>query len=81
LTNRSKMRAIEKVYKGAKVERPNAVFVVAKKNGQRSSNGKSKGGAKVKLVDKRLKADTRAMKAIEKRSKKGGKKKSKGGRR
>lgn len=81
LTARSKMRAIEKVYKGAKVERPNAVFVVAKKNGQKSSSGKSKGGANVKLVDKRLKADTRSLKAIEKRQKKKGGKKSKGGRR
>jgi hypothetical protein len=75
------MRAIEKVYKGAKVERPNAVFVVAKKNGKRSSNGKSKGGAKVKMVDARLKADTRSLKAIEKKQKKKGGKKSKGGRR
>mmetsp|Transcript_14076 Transcript_14076/g.26052 ORF Transcript_14076/g.26052 Transcript_14076/m.26052 type:complete len:976 (-) Transcript_14076:34-2961(-) len=68
ISNKSKMRQIEKLYKGAQVEKPNQVYVVARK----SAGGKlaaSGGGSKVKIVDKRMKADMR---------RRGGKKATKG---
>uniref|UniRef100_A0A7S3PN43 Ribosomal RNA methyltransferase SPB1-like C-terminal domain-containing protein n=1 Tax=Aplanochytrium stocchinoi TaxID=215587 RepID=A0A7S3PN43_9STRA len=59
MSARSKMRAIAKIYKGTEVKKPNSVYVVAKKSskGQVSVKGSRQKGAKVKLVDKRLRAD------------------------
>lgn len=58
LTPRAKMKAIEKLYKGTTgIKRPAAVYVVSKK----ASKGKPKvgkiSGKRVKIVDRRLKAD------------------------
>ncbi|GBG32672.1 AdoMet-dependent rRNA methyltransferase spb1 [Hondaea fermentalgiana] len=58
LTPGSKMRAIEKLYKGSQVKKPGSVYVVARKSnhGKVNVGGKHKGKT-VKVVDRRMKAD------------------------
>lgn len=59
----SKMRAIEKLYKGSQIKRPGAVYVVARKNGKKSAaQGTKTKGKSIKVVDKRMKADTHRLK-------------------
>jgi len=59
LNAKSKMRAIEKLYKGAEIKKPNSVYVVAKSAGKGKVNVSGmQNGQKVKLVDKRMKADS-----------------------
>jgi AdoMet-dependent rRNA methyltransferase SPB1 len=78
MTERDKIKAIAKACKGkGEVSRPGKVYAVIKKGGSSMATGKGKnkapGNAKVKFVDKRLKKDTRSMKAKNKRGAKGGK--------
>jgi AdoMet-dependent rRNA methyltransferase SPB1 len=72
MSSRSKMRQIEKLYRGAEVKRPGAVYVVAGKNGSKTAVGKTK-GKRVKIVDKREKKDKRGLKRAAAK-KKGGRK-------
>lgn len=67
LSEKDRMRAIEKLYKGTMKDRKRtgSVYVVSKK-------GKSgSGGKNVKMVDRRLKKDKRAMLRIQKTQGKG----------
>mmetsp|Transcript_4852 Transcript_4852/g.5534 ORF Transcript_4852/g.5534 Transcript_4852/m.5534 type:complete len:131 (+) Transcript_4852:716-1108(+) len=80
MSARAKMRAIAKIYKGTEVKKPNSVYVVAKKSGKGkvAVKGSRVKGAKVKLVDKRLRADeSRKRKNKEKRGRKGGRRRRK----
>ena len=65
-----KLRAISKALRGqessSKQQRPGKSYVVAKKGGQGQQGAKG-----VKLVDKRMKADKRALARIDKKRKKG----------
>ena len=56
-----KLKAISKAMRGHSSDTPKKRIVVAKKG------GKTKGGRGVKLVDRRLKNDTRSMKRAEKK--------------
>lgn len=72
ISDRSKMKQIEKLYKKATPKRPEKEYVVAKKGVQvRTGPGKV-------LVDRRMKKDLRAMKSKKGKDGKGGSKKGKG---
>merc|ERR1712127_908331 len=60
-----KLKAISKAMRGNGGDAPRKKLVVARKG------GKTKGGKGMKLVDKRMKNDTRSMKRAEKSKKKG----------
>jgi AdoMet-dependent rRNA methyltransferase SPB1 len=66
-----KLRAISKALRGKDTKKPGKKYVVAKKGIT------GKGAKGVKVVDKRMKSDTRALQRIEKRKKNGGKIKKK----
>ena len=80
LSGRSKIRTIEKLFKGATVKRPGSVYVVSQKGGSKKTaagGGKGGKGAKVKVVDPRLKKDMRAQKRKDGKGKGGGGKRKK----
>ena len=66
MTERDKMKAIQKAVKGKgeNFSRPDKVYAVVRKGGtaQVGKNKNSSGKARVKLVDKRMKKDARGMK-------------------
>jgi len=63
LSSRSKIRTIEKLFKGAEIKRPGSVYVVSQKGGaSKVSGGKSVKGKKMKVVDPRMKKDSRGQK-------------------
>jgi AdoMet-dependent rRNA methyltransferase SPB1 len=73
LSDKMKVRAIQRAMKGSKADKPSKVYVVARGS---NSTGKSTGGSgKMKFVDSRMKNDTRAQKRNEKKAKKYGRKK------
>ncbi|KAL6053823.1 pre-rRNA processing protein ftsj3 [Balamuthia mandrillaris] len=74
LSERDKIRAIQRLYKQVgKPKKVETVYIVRKK-GQGQKGPTAGKGAKVKIVDKRLKADKRGQLAAERRKgKKGGK--------
>lgn len=89
MTERDKMRAIQKAVrgKGDLGARPDKVYAVVRKGGSSTAGKGGQGGAgggraRVKLVDKRMKTDARGMKRAAKKSggggRKGGAKKGKG---
>lgn len=84
MTERDKIRAIQKAVKGKGdlSARPDKVYAVVRKGGSsqaKGGNGGAGGRAKVKLVDKRMKKDARGMKkAMKGRGGKGGGKKARG---
>jgi AdoMet-dependent rRNA methyltransferase SPB1 len=81
-SDRSKMKAIAKLYRGAEVKRPDSVYMVANKGGgaKAGSKGGAKKGGRTKLVDPRLKKDARAAKRTARGGSKGrGKGNGKGG--
>jgi len=67
LSEREKIRSIQKLYKGqlSKVK-PSKVYVVAQKGAASIPKG---GNVRIKLVDNRMKNDVRARKRAEKRDK------------
>jgi len=69
LTNKQKSKQIEQLYKkSSKTVKPSKVYVVSRsfKNGKNNAAGAAKkGGGKSKVVDKRLKKDTRGLKRAE----------------
>ncbi len=75
MSEKQKLRAIQKAMKTSKVERPGKVYVVSRRSKGASSASKvGSGKGQLKFVDKRMRADMRGMKATEKRQKKGRKK-------
>jgi hypothetical protein len=70
LQGRSKARALKKLYRGLEVKKPASVYVVQSGNGEQrgSTKGARKSGAKVKVVDPRMKKDKRGMKRAAKRN-------------
>lgn len=52
-----KQKAIDKMMKGAKLEKPSKVYVVSAKNGAKRKADKNAATGTVKMVDKRMKAD------------------------
>lgn len=74
ISARSKMRTIEKLYRGAEIKRAGAVYSVSTKAGSKMAGGKGAGskkapkGSRVKVVDKRLKKDSRGLKRAEKKN-------------
>ena len=80
MSDKQKLRAIQKAMKGSKsVEKPGKVYVVAKKNGSTTTAGKG-GTGKFKFVDKRMKSDSKrgSKKQREKAKKASGGNKSRG---
>ena len=73
MDERAKAKAVERVFAKATVRKPSSVYVMASKGGT-SSQG-PRGGAKVKVVDRRLKSDKKGAT----RAAKGGKKSHKSG--
>lgn len=71
LTDTAKMKAVQRLYSkaGGKIKRPQAVYVVASKGGTSNDRSGVARGAKVKVVDKRMKSDMRGLKRAEKRRK------------
>lgn len=69
MSEREKLRAIQKLYKGslAGKVKPNKVYVVARKFQAGKVTGSN---AKIKLVDPRMKKEKRAQKARDARKKK-----------
>lgn len=64
MSEREKLKAVQQAMKkGAKTDVPSKVYVVAGKG----SSGSKKKGAKVKMVDSRMKSDTRGMKRAKKK--------------
>ena len=59
MSDAAKARAVQKLFKKAELKRPGAVYAVASKGKVNSGKGGKK-GAKVKLVDRRMKKDARA---------------------
>lgn len=67
MTERDKMRAIQKAVKGKGDlgARPDKVYAVVRRGGSSTAKGNKDGGggrSRVKLVDKRMKKDQRGMK-------------------
>lgn len=78
MSDKQKLRAIQKAMKGSKVAKPGKVYVVAKKNGSTEVSGKG-GSGKFKFVDKRMKSDMkRGSKKQREKAKKAGGNKSRG---
>ncbi|KAA0172975.1 hypothetical protein FNF27_05612 [Cafeteria roenbergensis] len=73
MDERAKAKAVERVFAKATVRKPSSVYVMASKSGT-SAQG-PRGGAKVKVVDRRLKSDKKGAT----RAAKGGKKSHKSG--
>lgn len=75
MTERDKMRAIQKAVKGKGDigARPDKVYAVVRKGGSSTAKGNkdgaSGGRARVKMVDKRMKKDARGMKKAMKKAK------------
>lgn len=67
MSEAAKLKAISKALRGQETRKPSKTYVVAKKG----RGGMKAGGKGVKVVDKRLKADKRALDHIEKKRKKG----------
>lgn len=68
MSEREKLKAVQQAMKkGAKSDIPSKVYVVAGKG----PAGSKKKGAKIKMVDARLKNDTRAAKRISQKKKTG----------
>lgn len=75
MSEKQKLRAVQKAMKTSKVDRPSKVYVVSKRSSAGSTATKmGQGKGMLKFVDKRMRADTRGEKAAEKRRKKGRKK-------
>jgi len=75
MSEKQKLRAIQKAMKTTKIDRPGKVYVVSKRSAGGSTSTKvGQGKGMLKFVDKRMRADTRGEKASEKRKKKGRKK-------
>ena len=71
MSQREKMKAINRAMRESKITKPGKVYVITKKTGGASSGTKSGDGkGKLKFVDKRLKKDKRAIRVNKKRSKK-----------
>lgn len=66
MSDSMKLKAISKALRGQENKRPGKTYVVAKKG-----RGGNTGGKGVKLVDKRMKSDKRAMERIDKKKRKG----------
>lgn len=75
MSEREKIKAIQKLYKGSlKNEKREKVYVVARKFGTAKVAKASKGrNVRVQVVDPRMKKEKRAAKVREKRKRKGGK--------
>merc|ERR1712146_374963 len=71
MSERQKLKAITSAMNGSKrVDKPNKVYVVSRNSkGMRSSPTKGKGA--VKVVDPRMKSDSRGLRAAKKRAKSG----------
>lgn len=70
LSEKQKIKAIQKAMKGSsKVDKPGKVYVVTRQHKSGSMGTSSGGKGKLKFVDKRMKADTRAVKAKAKKGK------------
>lgn len=68
MSEREKLKAVQQAMrKGAKADVPSKVYVVAGKG----PTGPRKKGARIKMVDARMKSDTRGMKKAEQKRKKG----------
>ena len=63
LTPVEKTKELQKIYKQAKGEKPKTITTVAKKFKNAANVPKYINGAKVKVVDRRLKKDMRAEKS------------------
>lgn len=59
MSNREKMKSIEKTMKGAKLKKADKVYVVSTRGGRRSSGNSKAAKGQVKLVDPRMKSDKR----------------------
>lgn len=74
MSDAMKLKAISKALRGQESKsRPGKTYVVAKKGGRTATSGASakNNGKGVKLVDKRMKSDKRAMERVDKKRKKG----------
>lgn len=68
MSEREKLKAVQQAMKkGAKADIPSKVYVVAGKG----PTGQKKKGAKIKMVDARMKSDTRGMKRTNDKQKTG----------
>ena len=75
MSEKQKLRAIQKAMKTSKVDRPSKVYVVSKRSSGASAATKtSNAKGQLKFVDKRMRADTRGEKAAKKKKAKGRKK-------
>lgn len=70
MSERQKLKAISRAMKDSKVAKPGKVYVVTRKTGAGSVGTSDGGKGKLKFVDKRMKKDRRAERAIKKRGKK-----------
>lgn len=59
MSNREKMKSIEKTMRGAKLKKADKVYVVSTRGGRRSSGKDKAAKGQVKLVDPRMKSDKR----------------------
>lgn len=68
MSEREKLKAVQQAMrKGAKADIPSKVYVVAGKG----PTGPKKKGAKIKMVDARMKSDTRGMKRTKEKQRTG----------
>ena len=75
MSEKEKLRAIQKAMKNSKADKPSKVYVVGtKQKGASSATKTSNGKGKLKFVDKRMKSDKRGEKKVADRKKRGRKK-------